>query len=262
VVAKALTAAAAERGLQLSPPDGVHETPGVGVLGWVEGREVAVGSPAFVHERSRDGSMPASPPDGPPGHITVAVAVDGMAAGLILLRDTIRADVPAALRRFRELGVRRIVLASGDRADVTAAVASRLDIDTVLAEMSPERKVLAVAGLGDEGPTMMVGDGVNDAPALAAAGIGVAMGAHRTVASVQAADAVLLVDRLDRLAEALAIAQKARRIALESVVAGLGLSLAAMIVAAFGYLPPVEGAILQEAIDVAVILNALRALRA
>ncbi|MBZ0226961.1 MAG: HAD-IC family P-type ATPase, partial [Bauldia sp.] len=179
---------------------------------------------------------------------------------LILLADEIRGGVPEALKRFRQLGVRRIVLASGDRADVTEAVAARLDVDVVRSEMTPEAKVLAVAAERDDGPAMMVGDGVNDAPALAAADIGVAMG-HGTVASAQAADAVLLVDRLDRLAEAMAIAQRSRRIALQSVVAGIGLSVAAMIAAAFGYLPPVEGAILQEAIDVAVILNALRALR-
>ncbi|KAB2871627.1 MAG: HAD-IC family P-type ATPase, partial [Bauldia sp.] len=226
----------------------------------VIGREVAVGGSSYVRERTRGGTAFPTLPDGRRGEIAVAVAIDGRTAGLILLADEIRGGVPEALKRFRQLGVRRIVLASGDRADVTEAVAARLDVDVVRSEMTPEAKVLAVAAERDDGPAMMVGDGVNDAPALAAADIGVAMG-HGTVASAQAADAVLLVDRLDRLAEAMAIAQRSRRIALQSVVAGIGLSVAAMIAAAFGYLPPVEGAILQEAIDVAVILNALRALR-
>ena len=261
IVARALVEAAAQRRLTLAAPSDVRETPGVGLHGRVDGREVAVGGFAYVHERSRDGSAFPALAKGRGGEVAVAVAIDGEMAGLILFADEIRADVPAALARFRQLGVRRIVLASGDRADVTEAVAARLDVDVARGEMTPEAKVLAVAAERDNGPAMMVGDGVNDAPALAAADIGVAMGAHGTVASAQAADAVLLVDRLDRLAEAMAIAQRSRRIALESVIAGIGLSVAAMIVAAFGYLPPVEGALLQEVIDVAVILNALRALR-
>src|SRR5690606_31832013 len=158
-------------------------------------------------------------------------------------------------------GVTRIMLASGNRTDVTEALAARLNFDAVRGEMTPEAKVLTVAAERRNGVAMMVGDGVNDAPALAAADIGVAMGARGTVASAEAADAVLLVDRLDRLGEGMAIAKRARRIALESVIAGIGLSVVAMVVAAFGYLAPVEGAFLQEAIDVAVILNALRALK-
>jgi P-type E1-E2 ATPase len=160
----------------------------------------------------------------------------------------------------RGLGIERIVLATGDRSAVARFVTMGLSIDQVRSELTPDQKVLVVLSERKNGPVMMIGDGVNDAPALAAADIGAAMGARGSAASAEAADAVLLVDRLDALAEAMTIARRSRRIALESVVAGLGLSFAAMIVAAFGYLPPVAGALTQEVIDVAVILNALRAL--
>ncbi len=136
-----------------------------------------------------------------------------------------------------------------------------LGLDGIRAGLTPDQKVLLVLTEHRNGPVMMVGDGVNDAPALAAADVGVAMGARGAAASAEAADAVLLVDRVDRIAPGIEIARRSRRIALQSVVAGIGLSVLGMIAAAFGYLTPVQGALLQEAIDVAVILNALRALR-
>ena len=152
-------------------------------------------------------------------------------------------------------------MATGDRRAVAEAVTAGLGLDAVHADLTPDRKVALVLSERAHGPVMMVGDGVNDAPALAAADIGVAMGARGAAASAEAADVVLLVDDLDRLLPGIEIAQRSRRIALESVVAGIGLSILGMVAAAFGYLTPVQGALLQEVIDVAVILNALRALR-
>jgi P-type E1-E2 ATPase len=162
------------------------------------------------------------------------------------------------LRRF---GIERIVLATGDRSDVAAAVAHGLSLDAIHAELTPDQKVMAVLAERRHGPVMMIGDGVNDAPAQAAADVGVAMGARGAAAAAEAADAVLLVDRIDRILPGLIIARRTRRIALESVAAGIGLSVAGMFAAALGHITPVQGALLQEAIDVAVILNALRALR-
>ena len=261
VVATALKSAAEARGLLLSKPERSEETAGAGIEGHVDGRRIAVGGLSFVVDRS-DGVNPGrlvSPEDLAGMH--VAVGVDGRLAGVILLEDRIRADAGELLSALRRNGVRHIVLASGDRAEVAGRVGAALDIDLVHGDLTPEAKVEVVRKARENGPVMMVGDGVNDAPALAAADVGVAMGARGTASSSEAAGVVLLVDQLAPLVKAIAAARRSRLIALESVIAGLSLSIAAMIAAGFGYLQPVEGALLQEAIDVAVILNALRALR-
>ena len=179
----------------------------------------------------------------------------------MILSDELRAGTEQLLRDLRALGIERIVLATGDRHEVARFVSAGLSLDPVRSELTPDQKILVVLSERKNGPVMMVGDGVNDAPALAAADIGVAMGAKGAAASAEAADVVLLVDQLDRILPAIQIARRSRLIALESVIAGIGLSVAAMIAAAFGYLAPVQGALLQEVIDVAVIFNALRALR-
>jgi heavy metal translocating P-type ATPase len=260
VIATAVVAAARERGLVLSTPEDTRETAGSGLEGTVDGRRVVVGGSGYVRDRTHNGNGFEAAAPAHEGAVTVAVAVDDRMAGLLVFADDIRREAPEALDRFRQAGVKRIVLASGDRRDVTEAIGKRLDVDEVRGELVPIDKVNMVIAERESGTVMMVGDGVNDAPALAAADIGVAMGVSGSPASAEAADAVLLVDRLDALAQAMAIARRSRRIALESVFAGLGLSFAAMIAAAFGYLPPVAGALTQEVIDVAVILNALRAL--
>ena len=144
---------------------------------------------------------------------------------------------------------------------MTEKIAEALRLDDVRAELTPAGKVDIVIAERRHGTVLMAGDGVNDAPALAAADVGIAMGARGSAASAEAADAVLLVDRLERIADAVEISRRARTIALESVTIGLGLSVVAMVVAALGYLSVIQGALLQEAIDLAVILNALRALR-
>ena len=153
-----------------------------------------------------------------------------------------------------------MVMVTGDRAAAAQAIGAALDLDAVLADRVPSDKVEAVSTEQRLNPTIMVGDGINDAPALAAADIGVALGARGASASSEAADVVILTDRLDRVGEAITIAQRARRIAVESIIVGMSLSLLAMAAAAIGWLDPVPAAIVQEVIDVAVILNALRAL--
>jgi heavy metal translocating P-type ATPase len=258
-VAQALVAAAMERGLALPVPTEVAETPGEGVAGSVDGRGVVVGGHAFV--AARVGEAGDDPAALAAGSVLVAVAVDGRMAGHLVLADLLREGAQDMLAGLRGEGIARILLATGDRREVAERVVEGLGFDALRAELTPDQKVLLVLTERENGPVMMVGDGVNDAPALAAADVGVAMGARGAAASAEAADVVLLVDRIDPLGRGIEIARRARGIAVESVVAGIGLSGLGMVAAAFGYLTPVQGALLQEAIDVAVILNALRALR-
>ena len=260
-VAQAVVAAATAQGLTLPVPSEVAEFPGEGVVGHVEGRSVIVGGDGFVASRvgRMTGDHPATAKSA--GSVLVAVAVDGHMVGHLVMSDPLREGAGVMLEGLRREGIGRILLATGDRADVAERVTEGLGLDGLRAGLTPDQKVLLVLTERKHGPVMMVGDGVNDAPALAAADVGVAMGARGAAASAEAADVVLLVDRIDRLGPGIEIARASRRIAVESVVAGIGLSVLGMIAAAFGYLTPVQGALLQEVIDVAVILNALRALR-
>jgi P-type E1-E2 ATPase len=243
----------------LPVPENAVETPGEGVAGTIEGRKVVVGSAGFV--ASQVGAAHVEGAVAEAGSVVVALGVDGKLMGHLVMADALRSGTAELLAGLRRLGVGRILLATGDRRAVAETVTEGLGLDAVRADLTPDQKVLLVLTERKNGPVMMVGDGVNDAPALAAADIGVAMGARGAAASAEAADVVLLVDHLDRLLPGIEVAQRSRRIALESVAAGIGLSIAGMIAAALGYLTPVQGALLQELIDVAVILNALRALR-
>lgn len=259
-MARAIVTSARERGAVLQIPAQVVEIAGEGLAGVVDGRSVVAGGASFVAHR-----LGTTAPEDKilgAGSALVAVAVDGKLAGHIIMADALRSGTPRLLEGLRRLGISRIMLATGDRRAVAEAITAGLKLDAVHAEMTPDQKVrLVLTERKGHAPVMMVGDGVNDAPALAAADVGVAMGARGAAASAEAADVVLLVDHLDRLLPGIEIAQGARRIALQSVAVGIGLSVAGMIAAALGYLTPVQGALLQEVIDVAVILNALRALR-
>jgi heavy metal translocating P-type ATPase len=267
VLGEALVVAAREADLELTIPDHVKEEPGQGIEGQLEGRRVAVGSRAFA----RTSGVPAdeilaaaSTTTRGSGEAHVVVAVDGHVAGIIVMADELRPDADRIVDRLRAEGVRHVAMISGDRRSVAERVGRELGVDRVYAEQSPEEKLGVVRQIRADPklrPVVMVGDGVNDAPALAIADLGIAMGAAGATVASETADAVITVDRVDRVADALHVGRRALSIARQSVLAGMGLSIAAMGVAAAGYLPPVAGALLQEAIDLAVILNALRALR-
>jgi heavy metal translocating P-type ATPase len=262
VLASAVVQTALERKCDLVLPTGVDEIAGRGIRGTVSGHRVAVGkaawsgvvgTPAWARSARRKARLD--------GALTVFVAIDDTPAGVLVFDDPLRPDAARTIRSLRKGGINRIVMVTGDRAEVADTVGAVIGVDEVLAERSPEEKLDVVSLETRRAPTIMVGDGINDAPALALADVGVAMGARGATAASEAADVVLTVDRLDRLGEATALARRTRRIAIQSMVAGMAMSLVAMAVAAIGLLPAVWGAILQEAIDVAVIFNALRALR-
>jgi heavy metal translocating P-type ATPase len=258
VVSVAIAKAARERGLVLEPPLHVVENHGSGTSGQVGSHVVALGTREHIANGVSEHG-PAAIQD--TGRLTTHISVDGRPAGAIVMADEVRTEAGESLADLRGQGIERIVLVTGDRAEIAAEVARGLPIDRIEAGATPSGKVDVVVQESRAAPSIMVGDGVNDAPALAAAGVGVAMGARGAAASAEAADMVILVDSLDRLPLAFRIARRTRAIALQSVGAGMGLSILGMIAASLGWLTPVQGALLQEAIDVAVILNALRALR-
>ncbi|HET9091919.1 MAG TPA: heavy metal translocating P-type ATPase [Acidimicrobiales bacterium] len=262
VLASAIVRAGSERGLELPWPENVSEVLGKGAAGTVDGHVVRVGRGEWLaagrlpwtRRVRRRAEMDSS--------MTVYAEVDGELAGVLLLEDPLRPDAARSIRELRAAGISRIVMASGDRQAVAESVGAVVGVDQVLAERSPADKVESVRLERQRGTTVMVGDGVNDAPALAVADVGIALGARGASASSETADVVVTLDRIDPIVAALKTARRSRRIALESVTVGMGLSVAAMGVAAAGLLAPLPGAITQEAIDVVVILNALRALLA
>ncbi len=267
VLGVALVTAASDAGLALTLPASVHEEPGQGIEGRLDGHRVLVGSRAFMRSSCVSGDEIASTAlttTRGSGEAHVVIAVDEHIAGVIVMADELRPDAHGAIDRLRAEGIRHIAMLSGDRRSVAERVGRELGVDRVYAEQSPEDKLKVVRNVRAEPglrPVIMVGDGVNDAPALAIADLGIAMGAAGATVSSETADAVVTVDRVDRVADAVHTGRRALYIARQSVLAGMALSLAAMGVAAFGYLPPIAGALFQEAVDLAVILNALRALR-
>lgn len=260
VLAQAIVREARRRGTRIALPENVVERAGRGASGEVDGHPVEVGridTPAAAMPpwaRAVDNRAVLD------GATVVWVTVDGVLAGAILMRDPLRTDAPHTLRRLRSAGLSRMVMLTGDRPEPAREVGATLGLDEVRARQSPADKVDAVREEAGRAVTVMVGDGLNDAPALAAAHVGVAMGARGSSAASEAADVVLTTDHVARLADAMDAAVRARRIAMQSAGGGMALSLAAMLVASFGLLPAAPGALVQEAIDVLVILNALRAL--
>lgn len=257
VLAGALRAAVAARGLPLRDVVDAHEVATHGVQATIGGKTVFVGKPKYVAEIATN--VPAL--DLEPGEAAIYIAVDGIFAGSITLRDEIRPDAAATLAALRKLGVRHVMMLTGDIRPVAEHVGHELGIDDVRAECLPEDKVDAIRAATPR-PVVMVGDGVNDAPVLAVSDVGIAMGAKGSTSAAESADIVILLDDISRVARAISIGQRTVAIALQSIWIGIAFSLALMVWAAFGQLPAIVGAALQEVVDLISILGALRAVRA
>ncbi|GHD52892.1 cadmium-translocating P-type ATPase [Mycetocola manganoxydans] len=254
VLAASMIAAARDRGLPLYEAEDAREAATNGVIARVHGREVVVGKFAFVAEHAPD----ARRTEIDAGELAVYVAIGGQYAGALLASDRVRANAKSTLQRLETLGVRNSMMLTGDASETAHHVASELGITRVRAECLPADKVTEVAGI-TERPVIMVGDGVNDAPVLAAADVGIAMGAKGATAASESADAVILVDDISRVARAVRIGRDTVRIALQSIWLGIAISVVLMVIAAFGMIPATAGALLQELVDLATILAALRA---
>lgn len=258
VLAAAITTAANRRGLALPPVQEAEEIASNGVrVRMADGRQVRVGKASFIAAaigRKVSCKLQA-------GESAVYIAVDNQLAGSITLADPLRAHAGATIAKLTELGVDEIQLVTGDNAAAAADVAGKLGIGTVIAECTPTEKVAAVAEMTSR-PVMMVGDGINDAPVLAAADVGIAMGARGASAASQSAAAVITSDDIYAAARAVQIAKRTVKIAIESIWLGIVISVGLMLIAAFGYLPAIIGAALQEVVDLVAILGALRALKA
>lgn len=255
VLATAIVDDARERGLTLMSAVNAREEATNGVVAVIDGRTVVVGKFRFVKENAPDAHVALIES----GEMSVYVAVDGRFAGAIVLRDRMRGNAAATVSALSALGVRRFLMLTGDATDTAQHVAAGIGITEVHAELLPEDKVDVLKSI-QERPVVMVGDGVNDAPVLAVADVGIAMGARGSTAASESADVVIVLDDISKTADAMAIGKRTMRVALQSIWLGIALSFGLMLLGAFGFLPAIIGAAMQEVVDLATILNALRAL--
>lgn len=249
---------------KLSIPTDFHELPGAGVSGYVKGERIMIGSQSVFENFSDTGFLQyiqeIKKQINPDGNMLAFVSIDSKPAGIIIFEDRIRPNASSTVKHLKEIGVKQVIMLTGDNLDNARNIAQQAGITDLEANLLPEQKVTAVKKLKQQFENVvMTGDGINDAPALAASTVGVAMGAHGTAISAEAADIVLLVDDISKVSTVIEISQRTLRIAKQSIFIGLGVSFVFMIIASLGYIPPAIGALLQEVLDVGVILNAVRA---
>ena len=260
LLARTLVEAAERDNVALPTATDVQEHSGRGVTGIVEGHVVTVGASSYAIDRHPPVSGQLKAVSDPGEGLRAYVVIDGQLSGIVEYADAVRPGIPSLLADLKGLGVKRALLLSGDQYSNVRAVAKEIGIAEAAGDLLPEQKVNVIRDLVKAGEYVaMVGDGTNDAPALSTATVGIALASHGGGITAEAADVVILVDDLSRVAEGVRISQRTMRIARQSIWFGLGLSAIAAAVAAVGGIAPLQGAVLQEIIDVAVILNALRA---
>jgi len=253
VLAAGVLRAAEERGLHLLAGESAREVATNGVETVIDGRTVRAGKLAFIREVDASAELGRLER----GQSVVAVAVDGRFAGTLILRDTLRENAAETVQVLKAVGIDTVTMLTGDHEATARSLADEAGIDAVHAQLLPEDKVRLVADL--PAPAVMVGDGVNDAPVLAAADVGIAMGARGSTAASESADVVVMKDDIGKVAVAVGIGRHTYRVAITAIWIGVVLSVGLMVVAAFGHIPAVAGALTQELVDLACILYALRA---
>lgn len=256
VLARAVVAEAGKAGVKIPKAKKVKEIAGQGVAAAVSGKNVLVGRLDFLE--ARDVALPKAFDAKVQKQTATYVAIDGELAGVITFKDAVRAESKATIKRLRKLGVKNILMVTGDNEATARAIAKQLGIRDVHAHMLPADKLRTIEHVADR-PVVFVGDGVNDAPVLTAADVGIALGARGSTAASQSADMVIMLDDISRVARALEIAKRTFKIARQSILGGIALSVVLMFVFATGKFPPLAGAVIQEVVDVIVIFNALRA---
>jgi heavy metal translocating P-type ATPase len=256
VVGAAIVRAAHTQQLKLAKPKHVQEIAGSGLRASIKGREILVGRLGLLQNHAV--SLPRSFKQTTQKLTATYVAIDGQLAGIISLTDELRSDAKGTIDYLRKRGISNILMITGDNEATARSIATELGIETVHGEMLPADKLRIIEGITDR-PVVFVGDGVNDAPVLTVADVGIALGARGSTAASESADMVIMLDDIGRVANAVAIAKRTFSIARQSILVGIGLSIILMLIFATGKFPPLLGAVLQEGVDVVVIFNALRA---
>jgi heavy metal translocating P-type ATPase len=258
-LAKAVFEGATRRSIQVPEPQTFEQLQARGVKATVDGKIVLVGNPALLLEAGVTIDQPVAES----GRTPVHVAVDGKLVGVIFIADTLRQGARAAIASLKESGVKRVVMLTGDNAATANAIAGELGVDDVKADLMPEGKVVAISELQKQGlKVAMVGDGVNDAPALASADVGIAMGGGGAQAALEAADIALMTDDLSKIVAARSIARRSYRTIQENLWVGVGVVHVLGITAALlGWIGPIQAAFIHLGPDVLVFLNSVKLLR-